>query len=118
VQLQKNEQLVELESLLGFFASFVLETELVQQIMRWHMTVLRESPWYREIQQEGEQRGRLEGEQSVILRQLARRIGNVSSDQQAQVKSLSIYQLEVLAEALLGFSQPDELTNWLHINQG
>jgi predicted transposase YdaD len=44
VQLQKNEQLVELESLLGFFASFVLETELVQQIMRWDMTVLRESP--------------------------------------------------------------------------
>jgi predicted transposase YdaD len=126
VQLQQNEQLVELESLLGFFASFVLETELVQQIMRWDMTVLRESPWYLEIQQEGEQRGRLEGEQrgklegeqSVILRQLARRIGNVTPDQQAQIRALSIYQLEALAEALLGFSQPDELTNWLHINQG
>jgi predicted transposase YdaD len=126
VQLQQNEQLVELESLLGFFASFVLETELVQQIMRWDMTVLRESPWYLEIQQEGEQRGRtegeqrgkLEGEQSVILRQLARRIGNVTPDQQAQIKSLSIYQLEALAEALLGFSQPDELTHWLHTNQG
>ncbi|MGA7937179.1 MAG: DUF4351 domain-containing protein [Kovacikia sp.] len=85
------------------------------------MTVLRESPWYLEIQQEcelrGEQRGRLEGEQSVILRQLARRIGNVPLDQQAQIKSLSIYQLEALAEALLGFSQPDELTNWLNSNQ-
>jgi uncharacterized protein YpbB len=34
VKLQQNEQLVELESLLGFFASFVLDTELVQQIMR------------------------------------------------------------------------------------
>jgi predicted transposase YdaD len=126
VQLQQNEQLVELESLLGFFASFVLETELVQQIMRWDMTVLRESPWYLEIQQEGEQRGRLEGEQrgklegeqSVILRQLARRIGDVTPDQQAQIKSLSIYQLEALAEALLGFSQTNELTNWLQINQG
>jgi predicted transposase YdaD len=29
VQLQQNEELVELESLLGFFASFVLDTELV-----------------------------------------------------------------------------------------
>jgi predicted transposase YdaD len=126
VELQQNEQLVELESLLGFFASFVLETELVQQIMRWDMTILRESPWYLEIQQEGEQRGRLEGEQrgklegeqSVILRQLARRIGDVTPDQQAQIKSLSIYQLEALAEALLGFSQTNELTNWLQINQG
>jgi predicted transposase/invertase (TIGR01784 family) len=66
----------------------------------------------------GEQRGKLEGEQSVILRQLARRIGNVTPDQQAQIRALSIYQLEALAEALLGFSQPDELTNWLHTNQG
>jgi predicted transposase YdaD len=126
VQLQQNEQLVELESLLGFFASFVLETELVQQIMRWDVTVLRESPWYQEIRQEGrlealqegEQRGKLEGEQSVILRQLARRIGNVTPDQQAQIRALSIYQLEALAEALLGFAEPNELTNWLHINQG
>jgi predicted transposase YdaD len=126
VQLQQNEQLVELESLLGFFASFVLETELVQKIMRWDVTVLRESPWYQEIRQEGrlealqegEQRGKLEGEQSVILRQLARRIGNVTPGQQAQIRALSIYQLEALAEALLGFSQLDELTNWLHTNQG
>jgi predicted transposase/invertase (TIGR01784 family) len=66
----------------------------------------------------GEQRGKLEGEQSVILRQLARRIGNVTPDQQDQIRALSIYQLEALAEALLGFAEPDELTNWLHINQG
>jgi predicted transposase/invertase (TIGR01784 family) len=66
----------------------------------------------------GEQRGKLEGEQSVILRQLARRIGNVTPDQQDQVRALSIYQLEALAEALLSFSQPDELTHWLHTNQG
>jgi predicted transposase YdaD len=120
VQLQQNEQLVELESLLGFFASFVLETELVQQIMRWDMTVLRESPWYLEIQQEceqrGEQRGRLEGEQSVILRQLARRIGNVTEDHQAQIKSLSIYQLEALGESLLDFAGLDDLTDWLQGN--
>jgi predicted transposase YdaD len=115
-----------LKSLLGFFASFVLETELVQQIMGWDMTVLRESPWYQEIRQEGrqealqegEQRGKLKGEQSVILRQLARRLENVTPGQQAQIRALSIYQLEALAEALLGFSEPNELTNWLHTNQG
>jgi predicted transposase/invertase (TIGR01784 family) len=70
------------------------------------------------VYQEGRTEGKLEGEQSVILRQLARRIGNVTPDQQDQIRALSIYQLEALAEALLGFSQPDELTNWLQISQG
>lgn len=90
------------------------------------LSELRETKVYQEALEEGiaegEQRGRtegkLEGEQSVILRQLARRIGNVTPDQQTKIRSLSIYQLEALAEALLGFSQPDELTNWLHSNQG
>jgi predicted transposase/invertase (TIGR01784 family) len=71
-----------------------------------------------EGEQRGEQRGRLEGEQSVILRQLARRIGDVTVDQQAQIRALSLYQLEALAEALLTFSQPHELTHWLQTNQG
>ena len=33
-QLRQDEQLIELESLLSFFASFVLSTEVVRQIMR------------------------------------------------------------------------------------
>jgi predicted transposase YdaD len=40
------------------------------------MAVLRESPWYQEIRQEGELKGRQEGAlkkaQSLILRQLMR----------------------------------------------
>ena len=109
VQLQQNEELVELESLLGFFASFVLDTDLVRQIMRWDMTVLRESPWYQEIQQEGRQ----EGEQSLILRQLTRRIGEVAPEMRLQVQALSLAQLEALGEALLDFSEPADLDEWL-----
>jgi predicted transposase YdaD len=121
VQLQQNEQLVELESLLGFFASFVLDTELVQQIMRWDVTVLRESPWYLEIQQEseqvGEQRGRTEGRteeaQSLILRLLSRRVGTLSAPVEAQVQSLELSKLEALGEALLDFTGMDDLVGWL-----
>jgi predicted transposase YdaD len=109
VQLQRNEELVELESLLGFFASFVLDTELVRQIMRWDMTVLRESPWYQEIRQEGRQ----EGEQSLILRLLTRRIGEVTPERQSQIQALSLPQLEALGEALLDFSGPADLDEWL-----
>jgi predicted transposase YdaD len=117
VRLQQNEELVELESLLGFFASFVLDTELVGQIMRWDMTVLRESPWYQEIRQEGrqegEQTGVLKGEQSLILRLLTRRIGEVSAERRSQVQALSLVQLDALGEALLDFSGPTDLDEWL-----
>jgi predicted transposase YdaD len=121
VQLQQNEQLVELESLLGFFASFVLDAELVHQILRWDMTVLRESPWYQEILQEGENRGRQEGEQvgalkegqSLILRQLTRRIGEVSPERRSQIQALSLTQLEALGEALLDFTKPHDLEQWM-----
>ncbi|BAY42457.1 hypothetical protein SAMD00079811_00340 [Scytonema sp. HK-05] len=59
--LRADEQLSELEPLLAFFASFVLSAPLVQQIMRWDMAVLRESPWYQEILNEGRRQELLSG---------------------------------------------------------
>ncbi len=58
--LRADEQLSQLEPLLAFFASFVLSTRLVQQIMRWDMAVLQESPWYQEILNKGRIEGRVE----------------------------------------------------------
>jgi predicted transposase YdaD len=59
--LRADEQLSQLETVLAFFATFVIDADIVQQIMRWDMEVLRESPWYQQILTEGEQRGRQEG---------------------------------------------------------
>ncbi len=47
--LRADANLQDLESLLAFFASFVLNSQLIQQIMRWDMIVLEESPWYQKI---------------------------------------------------------------------
>ncbi|BAY60671.1 hypothetical protein NIES22_07300 [Calothrix brevissima NIES-22] len=55
--LRDDEQLNQLETVLAFFATFVLESALVQEIMRWDMAVLRESPWYQEILKQGRQEG-------------------------------------------------------------
>jgi predicted transposase/invertase (TIGR01784 family) len=66
-----------------------------------------------EGEQIGEQRGRTEGERALILRLLNRRIGDVSLDLRSQIQSLSITQLEALGEALLDFSQPGDLVEWL-----
>ncbi|MEM1366629.1 MAG: Rpn family recombination-promoting nuclease/putative transposase [Cyanobacteria bacterium P01_H01_bin.15] len=60
-ELRADEDLREMESLLAYFASFVLDSELVAQIMRWDMAVIRESPWYQEAQQRGIQIGEERG---------------------------------------------------------
>jgi predicted transposase YdaD len=65
--LRADEQLSQLEPLLAFFASFVLSTRLVQQIMRWDMAVLQESPWYQEILNKGRIEGRVEGRREELL---------------------------------------------------
>jgi predicted transposase YdaD len=60
-RLRQRNELDQLEPLLAFFASFVLEIPLVQQIMRWDMAVLQESPWYEEILKRGQLLGLKEG---------------------------------------------------------
>lgn len=60
-ELRQDEELKELETLLAFFASFVLNTSLVQQIMRWDMAVLEQSPWYQEIAKREQEKGKTEG---------------------------------------------------------
>ena len=85
------------------------------------MAVLRESPWYQQILQEGErqgeQKGRQEGRQeerrSLILKLLTRRVGALSPELTTQVQELSLNQLEALGEALLDFTQLENLLNWL-----
>jgi hypothetical protein len=45
VRLRNDQVLADLEPLLSFFAGFVFDIPLVQQMMRWDMAVLQESPW-------------------------------------------------------------------------
>ena len=56
------------------------------------------------------------GEASLALRQLVRRCGPLSEATTARIQALPLEQLEALAEALLDFSGPDELTTWLAAN--
>jgi predicted transposase YdaD len=72
------------------------------------LSELRETKVYQE--------GRQEGKRSLVLRLLTRRIGNVTPELRTKVQSLSLTQLEALGEALLDFSQPADLLNWLDTN--
>jgi predicted transposase YdaD len=65
---------------------------------------------------EGEQRGRIEGERSLVLRLLARRVGTLPAKIEAQVQALTLPQLEALGEALLDFASAEDLRLWLQQN--
>jgi predicted transposase YdaD len=81
---------------------------------------------YREIYglglQEGPQKGRQEGRQSAAAaltpRQLQRRCGNLSPEQQARLQGLPLGELEALADALLDFQAPEDINAWLSRHPG
>jgi predicted transposase/invertase (TIGR01784 family) len=81
------------------------------------LSELRQTKVYQEALEEGEQigeqRGRTEEARSLILRQLARRVGTLPATVEAQVQALALPELEALGEALLDFAALDDLSHWL-----
>jgi len=68
---------------------------------------------YTRVAQEWIEEGRREGEATVAIRQLSRRCGPLSGTTTARIKALPLEQLEDLAEALLDFGGPADLSAWL-----
>ncbi|MDZ7958383.1 MAG: Rpn family recombination-promoting nuclease/putative transposase [Aulosira sp. DedQUE10] len=96
--LQTDEQLNQLETVLAFFATFVLDSALVQQIMRWDMTVLRSSPWYEEIFQRGQREDRL----SSIELILEVKFGNQGLNLMPNISQISdIEELKAIQRSIL-----------------
>jgi hypothetical protein len=57
--------------------------------------------------------GRQEGELDLALRLLRRRCGQLSAEQLARVRALSLERIEALGEALLEFRDASDLEAWL-----
>jgi len=74
---------------------------------------LSQSRAYQEIFGLGEARGEAREAAKVTLRQLSRRCGTLSEATTARIEALPLEQLEALAEALLDFSGPADLSAWL-----
>lgn len=87
-------------------AGLVLNKELIQQILR--SEVMRESVIYQDILQQGEF--------SLVMRLLRRRVGTVPPVLQVKIQALPLPVLENLGEALLDFSGLADLEAWLREN--
>jgi predicted transposase YdaD len=48
-RIRQEPQAAELETILALFASYVLETTVIKQILRWEMEIVQESPLMKEL---------------------------------------------------------------------
>ncbi|MEL7037879.1 MAG: Rpn family recombination-promoting nuclease/putative transposase [Cyanobacteria bacterium J06592_8] len=125
--IENQRQRSNVSAATSILAGLRLEKELIQQILREE--IMKESVIYQEIVaqatakgraeglQQGLQQGRLEGEATLILRLLRRRIGEIAPDLERTIRELSVTQLENLGEALLDFNNRDDLLYWLENRQ-
>ncbi|MGJ0607032.1 DUF2887 domain-containing protein [Cylindrospermopsis raciborskii] len=94
-----------------------LTKEMIMQLLDLKQTDITQSRFYQEIRteclEEGRQEGLQEGLQKLVIRQLTRRLGELSEQRVGQIRQLSVPQLEALAESLLDFRQISDLEAWL-----
>jgi predicted transposase/invertase (TIGR01784 family) len=78
---------------------------------------IKQTRVYQEAKQEGRQEGREEGRQNgeliLLIRQLSKRFGKLKDIYIENINSLNIEQLEKLGEALLDFTDINDLETWL-----
>jgi predicted transposase YdaD len=85
---------------------------------------LQQTRVYQDARAEGESIGEVRGlerglrqEKALVLRQLTRKLENLSPDVVIQVNSLLVEKIESLGEALLDFTEMGDLMAWLDSNK-
>ena len=115
-KISDNAEKSNLAASTSILAGLVLKKEIIQRLLR--NDIMKESVIYQEIKSEGIQEGIQEGRQqegvNMILRQLNRRIGEISPQLFQKIQSLPIEQLENLGEALLDFQSKEDLEQWFN----
>jgi len=113
--IDEPQQQRDISAYTEILAGLKFDKNLIRRFLREDL--MRESVIYQEIRQEVRQEaledGRLEGESTLVLRQLARRVGQISPEVLEQIQQLPLAQLEELGEALLDFGSMQDLTDWL-----
>jgi predicted transposase/invertase (TIGR01784 family) len=118
-ELPDRQQQSNLSAATGILAGLVLDKQVIRRVLRREL--MQESVIYQELREEARQEvrqelldeGRQEGERSLILRQLTRRVGDLPDSARSHIDTLAITQLEALGEALLDFSSLADLEAWL-----
>ena len=109
--IEERQQKSEISAYTEILAGLKFDKHLIRRFLREEL--MRESVIYQEIEQESRQKG----EATLVLRQLARRLGQVAPEVRSQIQQLRVEQLEEMGEALLDFFSTKDLTDWLENHQ-
>jgi predicted transposase YdaD len=112
----------------GFFSSYQPLTarenlQLQLELGKVESDAVREAvmnltnPFIELGKQRGRQEGIAEGQAELVLKQLSRRLGNLSASRARAVRKLSPPKIEALGEALLEFRSSTDLAQWLRKNK-
>ncbi len=69
--------------------------------------------WEKKGREEGREEGLQRGKEQLVIRQMQRRIGLISSETEKRLEALTSEQLDDLGEALLEFTSAQDLEGWL-----
>ena len=109
--IEESTERQDISACIQVLAGLRFEKDLIRQLFREE--IMQESVIYQDILQKGEERGKKQEALQLILRLLTRRFGAIEPEREQQIRTLSITQLEELAEALLDFSSQSDLVNYL-----
>jgi predicted transposase/invertase (TIGR01784 family) len=101
----------EIQRMLDLREADVTQTRFYQEVLQ-----IGRREGERQGIQQGMQQGMQQGETNMVIRQLNRRFGNLTTNQLKKVRSLSLPQLESLGEGLLDFKNLSDLENWFMNN--
>jgi len=104
VALEAEDRFEDLQQLLGIFATFVFDVDLVERVMSLQAEALRASPWADLFEQRGRQLEALQ----MLARLVRRRFGDVPESLLATWRSLSVEELERLGDLFVDASSLDE----------
>ncbi len=94
-----------------------ISREEIQQMLGLTEIDLRQTQFYQDVFSEGRLEGREEGRReesmNLVLRLLHRRFGVLELSINEKIQSLTLEQLEQLAESLLDFTCLEDLETWL-----
>ena len=115
--LQGTTKLGDLEVALRIFAKIILGDK-ASEILRWTMIdLIKESPYYKELIEEGMVKGSEIGKKSestkIVFQQLSKRFGELGEQTKIRIEQLSLEQTEDLALSIFDFNNLDDVKFWL-----
>jgi hypothetical protein len=102
------------DGILRLLASWKVRIEM-EELLNFtdQESIMALSEAFLQWEQQTQAKSRQEGEKSLVLRLLTRKVGELPDSVRSHIESLAIAQLEALGEALLDFSNLTDLEAWL-----